>query len=215
MWRGGSLQAGVSVKLQPASAEGGRQLVETTLNPPGNKSVCDVNVEINVQGLLNGSHVQLLLDSGAALSVVHYETLDEGWQRKLTSIETLMLGANGHPLGVKGWIEIPVRLGAFHTVHPSVVVQDLTVDCLLGANFLTEHGAVIDCQYATLSLGRNIRAQVPLTLEQSGYKPAAAAAVATPPLPSPSSSFPIAIVAPATLEVAGHSVHLLHARLAQ
>ena len=128
MWRGGSLQAGVSVKLQPASAEGGRQLVETTLNPPGNKGVCNVNVVINVQGLLDGSHVQFLLDSGAALSVVRYETSDEGWQRKLTSIETLMLGANGHLLDVKGRIEIlispePVkiyqgtRLGLFTPGH--------------------------------------------------------------------------------------------------
>lgn len=64
--RGGPLQAGVSVKLQPASAEGGRQPVATTLNPPGNKSVCDVNVKINVQGLLDGSHVQFLLDSDYA-----------------------------------------------------------------------------------------------------------------------------------------------------
>ena len=130
-----------------------------------------------------------------------------------TSIETLMLGANVHLLDVKGWIETPVRLGAFYAVHPFVIVQDLTVDCLLGADFLTEHGAVIDCHYATLSLGREIRAQVPLTLGQSGYKPAAAAALVTPPLPSPSSSSPIAIVAPANLEVAGCSVHLLHARL--
>ena len=149
-----------------------------------------------------------MLDSGAALSV---ETLDEGWQRKLTSIETLMLGANGHPLDVKGRIEIPVRLGAFHAVHPFVVVQDLTVYCLLGADFLTEHGAVIDCQYDTLSLGRATRAQVPLTLGQSGYKPGAAAAVDTPPLPSPSSPSPIAIVAPAIQEMAGRIVHLLHA----
>ena len=53
-------------KLHLASAEGGRQLVKATLNPPGNKGVCNVNVVIKVQGLLNGSDVQFLLDSGAA-----------------------------------------------------------------------------------------------------------------------------------------------------
>ena len=61
----------MSVKLQPACAEGGKQLVETTLNPSGNKDVCEVNVVINVHGLLNGSNVQFLLDSGAAQSVIY------------------------------------------------------------------------------------------------------------------------------------------------
>lgn len=91
VWRRGSLQVGVSVKLQPASAEGGRQLVETTLNPTGNRSVCDVNVMINVQGLFKGSDVQFFLDSGAAQSVVHYDTLDDSQHGQLTSIETLMV----------------------------------------------------------------------------------------------------------------------------
>ena len=183
MCGGGSLQEGVSVKLQPAScsAEGGRQLAGSTLNPPGNGRVCDVNVVINVHGLLSDSNVQFLLDSGAAQSVVHYDALDESQRRQITSVETMMLGANGLPLDVKGCIELPVRLGLFHANHPFIVVQNLTVDCLLGADFLTEYGAVIDCQSANLSLGKETRTQVPLTLGQKGYKTAAAA---TQPLAS-------------------------------
>ena len=91
-------------------------------------------------------------------------------------------------------------------------MQDLTVDCLLGAHFLTEHRAVIDCQCASLSLGSETRAQVPLTLGQSSYK-RAAAAVAALPEASLTNSSPIGIVAPATLEVAGRSVQLLYAKL--
>ena len=96
MWGGGSLQEGVSVKLQPAScsAEGGRQLAGSTLNPPGNRSVCDVNVVINVHGLLSDSNVQFLLDSGAAQSVVHYDALDESQRRQIISVETMMLVAS-------------------------------------------------------------------------------------------------------------------------
>ena len=58
-----------SVKLQQAScsAEGGRQLAGSTLNPPGNGSVCDVNVVIIVHGLLNDSNLQLTVSSVARL----------------------------------------------------------------------------------------------------------------------------------------------------
>ena len=66
--------------------------------------MCDVNGVIIVQGLLHGLDVQFLLDSGAAQSVVGYDTLDEGQRGQLTSIETL--GANGLPLGVRGLIEL-------------------------------------------------------------------------------------------------------------
>ena len=118
--------------------------------------MCDVNVVINVQGLLHGLDVQFLLDSGAAQSVVGYDTLDEVQHGQLTSIETL--GANGLLLPPPGTYR-----ATFHAIHPFIVVQDLTIDCLLGAHFFTEHRAVIDCQCASLSLGSEARAQIPLT----------------------------------------------------
>ena len=104
------------------------------------------------------------------------------------------------------WVGGAARPSAIRTVF-----QDVTVDCLLAADF-HELGAIIDHQHATQSLGRETRTQVPLTLGQSGYKSAATAAVATPPLPSLSSSSPIAIVERATLEAAGRSVRLSHVR---
>ena len=121
-----------------------------------------------------------------------------------------MLGANGLPLDIKGCIELPVRLGLFHANHPFIVAKNLTVDCLLGADFHTKYGAVIDCQSANQSLDKQTRTQVPFTLRQKGYKTAAAAAQ---PLASLASISPTVIEAPATLEIADRGVHSLSGRL--
>ena len=56
------------------------------------------------------------------------------------------MGANGTPLDVVGRAKIAVSLGSFCTKEEFTVIHNLTVDCLLGADFLKEHGAVMDCQ---------------------------------------------------------------------
>ena len=80
-------------------------------------------------------NVQFLRDSGAAQTVIFYDTLDESQHGQLTRNEKMMLGMNGLLPNVK--VELPVKLGTFHAIHPFIVVQDLTVCCLLGADFLT------------------------------------------------------------------------------
>ena len=148
-----------------------------------------------------------------SLSYIRYDTLNESQHRQLTGIETMMLGANGLPLDVKGLVELTVKLGTFSAIHPFIVVQDLTVGCLLiGPDFLTAYEAVIDCECAILSLGRETRTQVPLSLGNRGYQ-VTTAAVAAPTRASCSCSSSIAVVAPTTLELAGRSVHLLCAWL--
>ena len=57
-----------------------------------------------------------------------------------------------------------VTLGTFHTQYQFTVVQHLTVDCLLGADFLQDFGAVLDCRSHTLTLGTETRHNIPITL---------------------------------------------------
>ena len=75
------------------------------------------------------------------------------------------MSANGTPLDVRGQIKLVVSIGSFSCEHTFIVISDLTVDCLLGADlsFLKKHGAVIDCKSATLPLGKHI---VPIHTEQ-------------------------------------------------
>ena len=59
------------------------------------------------------------------------------------------------PLDVIGQTNLAVCLdvGDFQAEQDFVVVHDLSVDCLLGANFLMEHKTFIDCGKMEITLG--------------------------------------------------------------
>ena len=55
---------------------------------------------------------RFLLDSGAAVSVVRYNSLDEHWRQRIkTCVIPNTVAADGLPLEVVGKVEIPVALG--------------------------------------------------------------------------------------------------------
>ena len=55
-----------------------------------------------------------------------------------------MVGANGALLDIVGQTTMVVRLKTFQMEQEFVVAQSFPVDCLLGADFLTQTCAVID-----------------------------------------------------------------------
>ena len=108
---------------------------------------------------------KFLLDSGAAVSVVRHAVLADCWRNSIAKVETQnTLAANGLPLEVIGQVTVPVSLGEFRAEQKFTVVRNLTVDCILGADFLVEHGAVIDCKASTLAVGMNPRFKVPISV---------------------------------------------------
>ena len=46
--------------------------------------------------------------------------------------------------------------------HQLIVVNNLTVDCLLGADFLQKHGTVLDCCSNTLPVGQDFKVVIPM-----------------------------------------------------
>ena len=56
-------------------------------------------------------------------------------QGERVSAATGVNGVNGLPLNVVGKVKIPVKLGEFEQEQTFIVVGDLSVDCLLGADF--------------------------------------------------------------------------------
>jgi len=110
------------------------------------------NTALRVSGLFEQKPVQFLLDSGAAVSVCRHDLLPEGLHLD-TTLAISTVGANGTPLDVQGQVTTNVAIGPFRATQDFVVVAGLTVDCLLGADFLLRHGAVLNCKARTLQIG--------------------------------------------------------------
>ena len=55
--------------------------------------------------------------------------------------------------------------------HQFIVVNNLTVDCLLGADFLQMHGAVLDCCSNTLSVGQDFKVVIPMNVTKQFSPP--------------------------------------------
>lgn len=125
-----------------------------------------------VQGLILQLPVDCLIDSGASISLVSRHILNTHQLGSISSLELpLALGANGSPLSVMGKVELPIRLGSFHSKHVFVVVEKLVVDCILGADFLFNHGAILDCAHQTLQLCKRGRAPSHIVLSGAVFKP--------------------------------------------
>ena len=93
-----------------------------------------------------------LVDSGAAVSVVSYDILPPSARSSMNGTPPLTIGANGIPLDVLGIVNVMVELENIKVHHDFVVARKLTVECLLGMDFLSRHGAVIDCSNCKLTL---------------------------------------------------------------
>ena len=113
--------------------------------------------------------MKFLLDLGAAVSVVHSAVLADCRYNSITKEREAnsAVAADGVPLEVLGQVVIPVTLGTFRAEQKFVVVHNLTVDCILGADFLMEHGAIIDCKAKSLFIGDNPRAELDLSVMQN------------------------------------------------
>jgi len=86
--------------------------------------------------VIGHSPVTILLDSGASMSVIRLNTLPQEFRSRIEEATTAPVGANGTPLDVVGQIKVPVKIGSYQSEQVFTVVNTLTVDCLLGADYL-------------------------------------------------------------------------------
>ena len=107
-------------------------------------------------GSINGVPTSLLLDTGAAVTLIHRDT----WARttshpqELTSWPSLKLGsADGSPLTVHGRARVNLQVEGETMAIDAAIVSPLTTEAILGLDFLREHKALIDIPQKQLYLG--------------------------------------------------------------
>ena len=121
-----------------------------------------INAIFYVNGNISNQETSFLLDSGAAISVVHHKLLPS--HIIISSPTTTAISATGAPLDIAGRATLSVSLDAFTVTHEFTVVRHLTVDCLLGADFLKRYRAIVDCGNSVLHLtNRDHQYTIPVT----------------------------------------------------
>ena len=123
-----------------------------------------LNAVFYVKGMIGTSPTKFLLDTGAAMSALCWDILPEGYQNQMESVHSKAVGANGLPLEVVGQVTVAISVGGFTCEQRFVVVRNPTVDCVLGADFLSDQAAIIDCRGGTLSLAEG-RCNIPIDTE--------------------------------------------------
>ncbi|KAL3662802.1 hypothetical protein V7S43_012204 [Phytophthora oleae] len=121
----------------------------------GRRVVCAVgNFEALSSGYIECLPSRMLADNCATLSLVDSRVL----KRLGRSTETLrpyegtVKSSSGHPLRIRGWIRLCLRLGG-EAIELSVLVADQPhVDAILGVDALGAFGAVIDVAERCLTL---------------------------------------------------------------
>ena len=98
------------------------------------------------QGQLNNQAVDILLDSGASCSVVCRDYVRPGNLRAMGPVN-----ADGRGLSPSGVTTMRVQIPNLTTTQKFVVVERLSAPAILGCDFLTKHGLIIDFDKGTFS----------------------------------------------------------------
>ena len=112
--------------------------------------------DLTVSAQLNGQSIKALVDTGAAISVIEKEVLQEVYKKQLLQLKTDNLGdvktVNGEALPVLGMFTtaLDIANGSYSCIF--LVDQDLPYDAVLGRDFLRENGAIINLKESTLRL---------------------------------------------------------------
>ena len=112
--------------------------------------------DLTVSAQLNGQSIKALVDTGAAISVIDKEVLQDVYKDQLPQLQIDNLGdvktVSGEALPVLGMLTTPLDIANGSYSCTFLVVQDLPYDALLGRDFLRENGAIINLKESTLQL---------------------------------------------------------------
>uniref|UniRef100_H3H3R4 RNA-directed DNA polymerase n=1 Tax=Phytophthora ramorum TaxID=164328 RepID=H3H3R4_PHYRM len=136
--------------------QGGEEEVEPLrVEKSGRRVVCSVgSYEALSGGFIDCLPSHMLADTGATLSLVDklvMRRLGRSTER-LEPYDGRVNSSSGHPVRIRGWTSLPVRLGSMEISLRVLVAHNLHVDAILGVDALGAFGAVIDVAERTMTL---------------------------------------------------------------
>ncbi|TPP57169.1 Retrovirus Pol polyprotein from transposon 17.6 [Fasciola gigantica] len=115
---------------------------------------CPNSRVILIRVTIGGRGVQALVDTGAVCSVIRENIVP----LRMTinhAANTSLVAANGEPIQTTGSVTVTIDLGNQRVTQRVTVAQRLPWDVILGVDFLSSHGAVIDLPHACISIDGN------------------------------------------------------------
>ena len=108
-----------------------------------------------IDGAVNGVKTSFLLDTGATVTLVRADVWTKSGMKEMTLqpyAEQKLVSVNGSPLNVHGQGRAELDLAGKQLQLDVVVVSPLTVEAILGLDFLQQHRAAIDLEKQQLCL---------------------------------------------------------------
>ena len=116
-------------------------------------------------GSVGNQNLDVLLDSGASFSVICKEYAPSKDVEPLISMK--LVNADGSDLAPLGTLVLEGKVGDIQSNHPFIVVDHLSVPVILGCDFLTKHGVVVDFAHCTFSCFRKPKVNGKLMLSRT------------------------------------------------
>lgn len=135
-----------------------QQQIQLPAPQPKHRGLGNSAVEstLAVQGLVGSRVTCMLVDTGSAVTILREDVWKGAGSPPIETLQRPVVAANGEELRLLGQTRVTITLGEFNIVHQVLVARELTQGCLLGADFLTEHGCIVNLQTMCLSIGQQI-----------------------------------------------------------
>ena len=98
-------------------------------------------------GELAGKIMEMMIDSGSAVSLVMKQEVDVLKHDRLLNApvpKLRLVTASGEPMLITGCIQAPVRISQLEITHQFLVVERLVTPVILGVDFLQQHNLVLN-----------------------------------------------------------------------
>ena len=114
---------------------------------------------IYVTGAVDAVATAILVDTGSAVTILHKDLWEQSARSVSVALEATsspVTVANGQPLHILGLGTVRICIADVEFVHQALIADDVSQSCLLGADFLVPHGAVIDFKTNQLQVGEAV-----------------------------------------------------------